>query len=105
MPEQSENLPESQRAINARLEEHIAKGRLAQQKMPDVIKKLQNAFKGDPAKPVVDELIKVGKLEADTNWAEAMINARIPYSTIMQVWNKKDQNSRDSRERNNPQAK
>jgi len=107
MAEQSENFPESQQALNARLEEHLAKGKLAKQKMPSIIDQLSKAFKDetDSATPVVKELINVGKLEADTNWAEAMINAGIPFDKILQVWDIKDQNSRDSRERSNPQVK
>lgn len=106
MAEQSENLSDSQQQFKARLEEHIAKGRLARQKMPGMVSKIQGAFdSGQDARLVVRELINVGNLQTDTDWLDALVKGGIASDTILRVWETKDQNSRDRRDKSNPQAK
>ncbi|MCR4324359.1 MAG: hypothetical protein NUV69_01585 [Candidatus Curtissbacteria bacterium] len=46
----------------------------------------------------------VGRLESTFLWVNAMRNLHVPTENILKIWDEKDQNSRELKERSDPQA-
>ncbi|MBI4078903.1 MAG: hypothetical protein HY429_01255 [Candidatus Levybacteria bacterium] len=95
LPEPIEPQPQDPiNLLNARREEHAAKLRLAKQRLIAAAKRLEAIGDPDAAEAITRDLLYAAQAQADGEWGQALLQAGIEPTKILEVWDKKDDLSR-----------